>query len=185
MKLTVEQQRIVNENMGLVGKVISDKIHGLDECSIYSYDDIYQIGCIGLCKAAVTDTGGCFSTYAYRLIWNEICDALIYATRRQIREKLSDDRPVQYADRKTDEIELKLDIQTALQTAKSKANPTVCKGIDALVMHSRGLNSREIGEKMNAAPNLVTAWISKARKYLKECPEVLALLSVGGTYEKI
>lgn len=40
------------------------------------YDDIFRIGCIGLCKAAATDKGGTFFTYAYRLIWNEICDAL-------------------------------------------------------------------------------------------------------------
>ena len=25
-------------------------------------DDLFQIGCIGLCKAAATDKGGCFST---------------------------------------------------------------------------------------------------------------------------
>lgn len=30
------------------------------------YDDVFQIGCIGLCKAAAIDKGGTFSTYAYR-----------------------------------------------------------------------------------------------------------------------
>ena len=90
MKLNEAQQRIVSENMGLVGKVIKDKVHGVNQLGVYTYDDIFQIGCIGLCKAAATDRGGCFSTYAYRLIWNEICSALIYASRRSTTECAAD-----------------------------------------------------------------------------------------------
>lgn len=89
MKLTAEQQRKAEENMGLVGKVIADKVHGTYFGS-YTREDLFQIGCIGLCKAAATDKGGCFSTYAYRLIWNEICTALISATR-----KASGEQPVE------------------------------------------------------------------------------------------
>ena len=74
----------------LVQKVINDKIHGPYQLGIYTYDDIFQIGCIGLCKAAATDKGGTFSTYAYRLIWNEVCDALIYSTKRHATEFSSD-----------------------------------------------------------------------------------------------
>ena len=80
MKLTAEERIIVEDNMGLVGRVIKDKVHL--PSGIFTYEDLFQIGCIGLCKAAATDRGGCFSTYAYRLIWNEICDALIRATVR-------------------------------------------------------------------------------------------------------
>ena len=69
MILTNEQQKKVNDNIRLVQKVINDKISGSYQLGIYSYDDIFQIGCIGLCKAAATDKGGIFSTYAYRLIW--------------------------------------------------------------------------------------------------------------------
>lgn len=86
MKLTAEQQRKAEENMGLVGKVIADKVHGT-YFGRYTREDLFQIGCIGLCKAAATDKGGCFSTYAYRLIWNEICTALISATRKASGEQ--------------------------------------------------------------------------------------------------
>ena len=92
MILTAEQREKVEQNIRLVRKVINDKVHGPYQLGIYTYDDIFQIGCIGLCKAAATDKGGTFSTYAYRLIWNEICDALIYSTRRQATE-LSSDSP--------------------------------------------------------------------------------------------
>ena len=57
--------------------------------------DLFQIGCIGLCKAAATDRGGNFSTYAYRLIWNEICSALVHATKRQETELKILDNPGQ------------------------------------------------------------------------------------------
>ena len=61
MKLTAEQQRKAEENMGLVGKVIADKVHGTYFGS-FTREDLFQTGCIGLCKAAAPDKGGSFST---------------------------------------------------------------------------------------------------------------------------
>ena len=66
MILTAEQREKVQKNIRLVRKVINDKVHGPYQLGIYTYDDIFQIGCIGLCKAAATDKGGTFSTYAER-----------------------------------------------------------------------------------------------------------------------
>ena len=83
--LTKEQRMKVEENMGLVGKVIQDCVHTLGAGSMFDYDDLFQIGCLGLCKAAQTDKPGhtvAFSTYAYRLIRNEIYTELERATRR-------------------------------------------------------------------------------------------------------
>ena len=48
MTLTERQQRIVEANMGLVGRVIKDKVHGLGQEGAFTYDDLFQIGCIGL-----------------------------------------------------------------------------------------------------------------------------------------
>ena len=60
MKLTQKQSQLVTDNMGLVGKVIKDKVHSPNQLGIYAYDDIFQIGCIGLCKAAATDKAAAF-----------------------------------------------------------------------------------------------------------------------------
>ena len=127
MTLTAEQQKKVEQNIRLVRKVINDKIHGPYQLGIYTYDDIFQIGCIGLCKAAATDKGGTFSTYAYRLIWNEICDALIYSTRRQAAEFSSDmiplvaeEPPVSIA-----AVASQLEVLAALKAAKQEASPCV------------------------------------------------------------
>ena len=61
MKLNAEQQKKVEDNLGLVNKVINDKVHGPYYLGMYTRDDLFQIGCIGLCKAAATDKGGNFS----------------------------------------------------------------------------------------------------------------------------
>ena len=140
-------------------------------------DDLFQIGCIGLCKAAATDKGGTFSTYAYRLIWNEICDALIYSTRRQAAEFSSDMIPL-VAEEPTvsiADVATQLDVQAALKAAKQEASPCVVKGIDAMIQMTKGRSSKEIGNEFGVSANLVCAWVSKARKYLKSRPEILAL----------
>lgn len=174
MKLTKEQQRIVEENLGLVHKVINDKVHGPYQLGIYSRDDLYQIGCIGLCKAAATDKGGNFSTYAYRLIWNQICDALIYSTRRQALETSSEEIPHQMeAPDRFSETAMVLD--AALDRAEAAAPPSTAKGIKALRLKAQGYTCREIGEQMDASDKLVCAWISKARSFLKARPEIAEL----------
>ena len=86
MKLTREQQIKVEKNMGLVHKVLDDKLKGQSSVGSYTREDLFQVGCIGLCKAVATDKGGTFSTYAYRLIWHEICDVLVKANKQRNAE---------------------------------------------------------------------------------------------------
>lgn len=172
MTLTIEQQKKAEENMGLVHQVIKDKVHGYNQWGFYTYDDLFQIGCIGLCKAAATDKGGTFSTYAYRLIWHEICDALIQSTKRA-DEVVADVTP--YINAEPENIEflsgLRMDLSQALSTARKEAPPSTTKGIDAMILMSQGYTSSEIGERMGASAKLVCAWVSKARKFLKTHPE--------------
>jgi len=172
MPLTSEQQKKVTDNIGLVRKVLADKVFGMERYGIYSYEDLFQIGCIGLCKAAATDKGGTFSTYAYCLIWHEICDALIYANKRRETEI-----PFEYTESmikkstNMESVEEKTDIIKILTMAKEGAAPIICKGIDALILMNRGYTYGEIGKNMGVSPNLVRAWASKARRYLCKIPE--------------
>ena len=173
--MTEAQQKKVTDNMGLVNKVIREKVHSPYNVGMFSYDDLYQIGCIGLCKAATTDKGGTFSTYAYRLIWNEICDALIYATRRQSHEILIEDetRLVDgqlYMDPET--IDRKELTWIALERAKASATPFLSKCIDLLIRKIKGESCREIGASLGVSDKQVAAYISKARKYLKNHPDM-------------
>lgn len=179
MKLTMEQQMKVSENTGLVYRVIHDKLHAPYQAGIYTFDDLFQIGCIGLCKAAATDRGGVFSTYAYRLIWNEICDAIVYFTRRQAMETACDVTPYIAARPEVSEelSDFHMDIDTVLNSVKLEAPSSTAKGIEAMRLMAVGYTSGEIGEKMGASAKLVCAWVSKARKYLKGRPEIAQIAS--------
>lgn len=130
--LTNEQQIKVEENMGLVGKVIQDCVHTLGTGCIYDYDDLFQIGCIGLCKAAQTDQpeyNVAFSTYAYRLIRNEIYTQLEYATRRG-REVATDPDEMPCSvldDETTEQREASLSLLHFLDGAEADATGSGCK----------------------------------------------------------
>lgn len=43
------------------------------------------------------------------------------------------------------------------------------------MMMSNGLTAKEVGERFGVAANIVTAWISKARKFLKARPDIMQL----------
>lgn len=171
MKLTKEQQRKVEENMGLVYKVLGDKLGSQQAVGCHTREDLFQIGCIGLCKAVATDKGGTFSTYAYKLIWHEICDALNYANRRRVeivQEEPYEEVPMQAEEKLA---ELRLDMFSVIGSARRTAPPSTIKRLDAMLLMAMGYTCREIGERLGASDNLVTAWVSKARKYLMGRPQ--------------
>lgn len=170
--LNAGQRRKVEENLGLVHKVISDKVHGPYQLGMYSREDLFQIGCIGLCKAVATDKGGCFSTYAYRLIWNEICDALVISARKGNREIAVEVLPEMGNYQKNDNKDMQISLQNILDEAEGIVPASTRKGIHAMFLMEKGYTSREIGEKMGVKANLVCAWVSKARKYLRELTEL-------------
>ena len=167
--MTQEQQKIVEENMGLVGKVIKDKVRQLGQPSVPSYDDLFQTGCIGLIKAAMTDKGGTFSTYAYRLIWNEICDELVRNTRLVLNEQPAD--AIEISKQVQDPLETH-DLRHTLQQAKEQAHGGAARGIECLELMVQGYNSQEIGDIVGADAGTVRMWMTRARKYLKGLPEL-------------
>lgn len=120
---------------------------------------------------------GAFSTYAYRLIWHEICDALIQSTKRYTDEVVSDVTPYINTEPENGEYlsGLRMDLSQALSSARKEAPSSTAKGIDAMVLMSQGYTSSEIGERMGASAKLVCAWVSKARKFLKAHPETEAI----------
>lgn len=169
--MTQDQQYLVERNMGLVGKVIKDKVHGLGQLGVPSYEDLYQIGCIGLCKAAISDKGGCFSTYAYRLIWNAICDELIRATRLSGKEQPFDSLEDPIDDIQKDALDT-FDLRLALQQAKDSAQGVTAKGIHCLELTAQGYSSQEIAAIVHAEAATVRMWMTKARRYLRSIPEL-------------
>ncbi len=113
---------------------------------------------------------------AYKLIWHEICDALNYANRRRV-EIVQEEPYIESAALPDERVtELRLDIVSALNSARPFAPPSVVKGLDAMLLLAEGYSCREIGERLGASDNLVTAWVSKARKFLKDRPQSAAVM---------
>lgn len=169
--MTQEQRKIVEDNMGLVGKVIKDRVRQLGQPGIPSYDDLFQTGCIGLIKAAMSDKGGTFSTYAYRLIWNEICDELIRNTRLVLNEQSADTIEIltKSSEQFPDPLETQ-DLRHILQQAKAQAHGGAARGIECLELTIQGYSSQEISRIVGADPGTVRMWMTRARKYLKGIP---------------
>ena len=167
--------------MGLVGQVIKDRVHNIKNIGLFTYDDLFQIGCIGLCKAADSFKPGKyrFSTYAWILIRNEIFDALDYATVRRIHEGAAD------LSSSLDKRSLYLEpfpepdygIDHILSGALEQTRGVTAKGIKAIRMLADGYTHREIGELMGGVnANNVAAWVARARKHLKSQPEIAELV---------
>jgi len=172
------RNNLVEENLGLVGSVIKDNVHGVNHIGIYTYDDLFQIGCIGLCKAADTYRPGkaCFSTYAYIIIRSEIYKALEYATLRRSREFVTD--PDELPPNTTGQ-EINYDInglELVLEAAQTRATGVTAKGVEAIRLLAQGYTHREIGERMGGvSANNVSAWVARARKFLRADPAIAAL----------
>ena len=199
MHLNREQQLLVENNLALVRKVISDKVRGVRKIGVFGYEDLYQIGCIGLCKAVYSykhhntsnkenedsENSRYFSTYAYRSIWNEICTMLYYATKVRV-EAMTDPSIIrtvgQAAEIDSDDvfstIDEKASLSSALDRALESTSGVKAKGIQAIKLMAEGYTATEIGEIMGGVPrNNVTAWVSRARKHLKSMPEITGVFA--------
>ena len=176
MMLNDEQRKVVEQNMGLVGKVIHDRVHGLGQPGFLSYDDLFQAGCLGLCKAAASDRGGCFSTYAYRLIWNEICDLLIKKSTLNARETLMEPEYNNGQLQMSEDMSLEgAELRCILQRIIRQAGGSTAKGIACLLLSLDGYSSKELGTMYDTDPAAVRMWMTRARKFLREQPELRQL----------
>ena len=179
MPLNEIQQKLVEDNMGLVGTVIKEKVKNVNNLGIFTYQDIFQIGCEGLTKAAMNyiSSKEKFSTCAYIYIRNEIFNALDYATVRRRNEEIIDPEIVCGLLPAQDEFEdSSSELDKLLDVAKTRAKGVVIKGIDAIKLMAQGYTCREIGKLMGGvSANNITAWISKARAFLKDDPTITTL----------
>ena len=121
----------------------------------------------------MTDKGGTFSTYAYRLIWNEICDAPVRNTRLVLNEQSADTIEIltKSSEQVADPLETH-DLRHTLRQAKKQARGGAARGIECLELMTQGYSSQEIGTIVGADSGTVRMWMTRARKYLKGLPEL-------------
>ena len=71
-RLTAAQQRLVEENLAVVERVLRFNVRVNPCIAGLSYEDLYQEGCVWLCNAALTfdPARSSFASYARRVVQN-------------------------------------------------------------------------------------------------------------------
>ncbi len=157
--------------------VVNETIFG------FGYDDLYQEGCIWLCKAAATfrkDKGVKFETYAFKVVLNGLrtyCRLMCSKQKRQCTLPLCNDEEdgtleleLLLTEDRTEDFISEMDTLQLLHTLKGQYTGTVKRGIEAIEWKVKGFTGKEIADMFGVKPNLVGAWISRAASRLKENP---------------
>ena len=152
--LSDEQRKLVENNLAVIDQVIRRKISMNREIPGMEYDDLYQIGAIGLCKAAANyqkKENATFETYAFQVIKNELLDHIRGVLRKEAARTqfISDEeaylRQVQRMQR-----DLSLNDSSPINILLEKRNDvseTTRKGINAMVLQMQGYSGTDIAEK--------------------------------------
>ena len=180
--LTPDQQKLVEENLDLPDILLRTKIHPIETIRGMEFDELYQCGCLALCRAAATyDHSTQFRTYASRVVYNAMIDQCRTA-QKHYGNMLSYDAAVGdeedshsiflQASDAVDDTVLVGELTKLLDEAKKTYKGAVLKGIEAIELQLKGYSGAEIARMYGVKNNNVTSWISKARSALgKEYPE--------------
>ena len=71
-RLTAAQRQLVEENLAVVERILRFEVRANPYIVGLSYEELYQEGCVWLCKAALTfdPVRGSFASYARRVVQN-------------------------------------------------------------------------------------------------------------------
>ena len=180
-------EKMITENMDAVKWCIIRHIHVNEQIQGLGYDDLYQAGCLALCEAARSyDSSTKFRTYAQVFVRNRLIDHCRKIKRRQdktcyLENQNPDTDEGRYADlmaARDDETEPQVyagEINSLLEKTKRKYSGVTLKGIEAIELKIKGYSGVEIAALYGVEPNLLGAWISRARQKLKSDGEFMAL----------
>ena len=184
-KLNADQQEMVEQHLDLVSIIIRKYIGTNEQIRGLEYEDLYQCGCLALCKAAYYYDGRVkFETFAGTVIRNALLDECRKA-KSIYSHSLSYDASVDPDDDDGDTFAGMLgdtydmtdrlfseELMSIVQTAKKTHKGAVLKGIEAIELRIKGYTGAEIAQMYGVKNNNVSSWISKAVVVLKrEHPE--------------
>lgn len=179
IQLTPAQQTLVETSLAAVTWVLRESIHPNERIPGLGYDDLYQEGCLYLCRAAQTFEAGRvqFSTYAKKVIRN----GLISYCRRQCGRQnhvaqlaVDEDGNLIGRDPFVSEVDgtetpySEMETQELLRSYAAKYNGVTRLGIEALSLKIKGMSIAEIAELYDVPPSHVGAWISRGKEKLRQ-----------------
>ena len=182
--LNTEQQELVEQHLDLVSIIIRKYIRTNEQVRGLEYEDLYQYGCLALCKAAYHYDGRVkFETFAGTVIRNALLDECrkanaVYTKYLSYDASINPDDDGDTFARilgDTSDINDSIfseELMSIVQTAKKTHKGAVLKGIEAIELRIKGYTGAEIARMYGVKNNNVTSWISKAASVLRnENPE--------------
>ena len=181
-RLTAAQQRLVEENLAVVERVLRFNVRANPCIAGLGYEDLYQEGCVWLCNAALTfdPARGSFASYARRVVQNGLvgyCRNLLSQCRRTV--SLGDLEPAVFAALEAQNAvssHTKCETPLLLATTESQYSGVTRKGVHALALQVSGMPLTEVAIRMSTPPNHVSAWISRAVHKLRNDESFLSSL---------
>lgn len=182
-------QSLVEKNLHLVSKVIRGLSISNASLPEMNADELYQVGCLALCKAAMRfDDGRPFEPYAKTVIRNALLDQYRLAMRYHQRtcylsEPLTDADEISFetllrssTGNPESEI-LEAETDAYLQMLEKQSTGIMSKGIATLLLTAKGYNSTDIARHFGVPANHIRAWKSKAAAKLRSDQKLYALLN--------
>lgn len=178
--LNDSQRRLAEQNLNIVSRGIYRHIIVNETLVGFEYDDLYQEGCIWLCKAAASfqpEKGVPFTVYAETVVANGLrtycrlmggkqkwsCCIPLYSDSDILRSTLEQIPDITYQE---DGMLADMDVMQLLHRLKRQYTGTARLGIEAIELKVKGYSGKEIAAMYGVKPNLVGAWISRAKQKL-------------------
>lgn len=187
--LTKQQQELVAQNLAVVHWVICDYIHVNPSICGLEYNDLFQEGCVWLCKAAASyqDNGRAqFPTYAKKVVRNGLlsyCRKLCAKSKKFSRlvigehgELAADGAALEpQVDEFGTHVSL-IETLSLLEASKQDYDGVARLGIEALALKLQGMRLTDIAELYHVPPSHVGAWISRSTAKLRSDSKFLQSL---------
>jgi len=183
------QQKLAADHIDIVKWAIYDHIRVNEKFYGLGYDDLFQEGCVWLCKAASAYDGSLaqFETYAQVVVKNGLlsyCRGIYNKQKNMINmsEMATDptDTAVDMPDPETGDIYGSLLSDAAvfdlLESVKRKYTGITRLGIEALELKVKGYTGAEIAQLWGVEQNHIGAWITRAKKKLRQNESFIAEL---------
>ena len=177
--LNNEQKKLVENNLDIVKWAIYSHITVNETVYGFGYDDLFQEGCICLCRAAATYNGELaqFETYAQVVVKNGL---LTYCKKMWKKHKYTVNLSEISPDSDNDADNAVLDnpvtedvynsfisdtvIFELLESVKPEYSGVTRLGIEALELKIKGYTGAEISELWGVGQNSIGAWILRGQK---------------------
>ena len=184
--LSEMKRTLVLENMHVADDYVRYHYQPNPTIAGFTKEDLRQVGYLALCDAAIRYDGSVkFVTYAQKVVASYLADYCRHMLSTvwigSLDQPITEDSdysgsqllPDQRAERDFEEVE----VRDLLDRCKRNYTGVERKGVEAIELKLCGYTDAEIAIRFGRKRNQVNAWISKARRKMREDQAVVSAMS--------